>query len=184
MCDCWHSTTSETAPANVAASGCAAFIRDYPDLLADDAAYVARSRRIAETVRDPIEILADASLIADRPPRAPRVAVQEPCTLRNRPNVTGKIAALLAALGYQPQPVADAPRCCGSAGAYGLLQPEFSRQLRAEKLTALTAHDPQAIYTANIGCWLHLGETSPVPVRHWIEAVDDVLGPRSKVRLF
>ena len=43
-----------------------------------------------------------------------------------------------------------------------------------DKLAALTEHGPAAIYTANIGCWLHLAETAAVPVRHWIEAVDDV----------
>ena len=48
-------------------------------------------------------------------------------------------------------------------------------KLRAEKIAALTAGNPQTIYTANIGCWMHLGEKSPVPVRHWIEAVDDLL---------
>jgi len=56
-----------------------------------------------------------------------------------------------------------------------LLQPDLSGRLRAEKIAALTAPAPAAIYTANIGCWLHLAETSPVPVRHWIEAVDDVV---------
>ena len=51
----------------------------------------------------------------------------------------------------------------------------FANALRANKLAALTEHAPAAICTANIGCWMHLAETSPVPVRHWIEAVDDVV---------
>jgi glycolate oxidase iron-sulfur subunit len=29
--------------------------------------------------------------------------------------------------------------------------------------------------TANIGCWLHLAAVSPTPVRHWIEAIDDLI---------
>jgi glycolate oxidase iron-sulfur subunit len=175
--DAWTAVLDQGAEAIVVcSSGCAVFIRDYPDLLADDAAYAEAARRVAETVRDPIEVLAEASLVADQPPSQPRIAVHEPCTLQNGPRLSGKIADLLAALGYEPQPVSDAPRCCGSAGAYSLLQPAFSRPLRAQKLAALTAGDPEVIYTANIGCWLHLGETSPVPVRHWIEAVDDLLG--------
>ena len=85
---------------------------------------------------------------------------------------------LLARLGYRPEPVADADQCCGSAGAYSLLQPKFARALRARKISALTKNAPDAIYTANIGCWMHLAAVSPVPVRHWIEAVDDLIsGP-------
>jgi glycolate oxidase iron-sulfur subunit len=43
---------------------------------------------------------------------------------------------------------------------------------------ALTAGAPETIYTGNIGCWMHLAEKAPVTVRHWIEAVDDVVsGP-------
>ena len=85
------------------------------------------------------------------------------------------MATLLRGLGYDPQPVADPHMCCGSAGAYALLQPDLAGRLRVEKIAALTAAAPAAIYTANIGCWLHLAETAPVPVRHWIEAVDDVI---------
>jgi glycolate oxidase iron-sulfur subunit len=179
--DAWTPALDAGAQAIVvAASGCAAFIRDYPDLLADDAAYVAKARRVAEQVRDPIEIVGAARLVAIHAPSQPRIAVHEPCTLQNGPGVSGRIATLLTALGYQPQPVADAHLCCGSAGAYSLLQPDFARRLRADKLAALNAGEPQAIYTANIGCWLHLGETSPTPVRHWIEAVDEVLGQRTR----
>jgi glycolate oxidase iron-sulfur subunit len=50
-----------------------------------------------------------------------------------------------------------------------------ARRLRADKIAALTASGPDAICTANIGCWLHLAAKSPVPVRHWIEAVDEVI---------
>ncbi len=159
----------------VTASGCAAFIRDYPDVLAGDAAYAAKARRVAGRVRDPIETLERCEMSAARAPARPRIAVHEPCTLQNGPGLSGRIARLLAGLGFDPQPVADAHLCCGSAGAYSLLQPAFARRLRGDKLAALGASDPAAIYTANIGCWMHLAEASPVPVRHWIEAVDEVI---------
>ncbi len=174
--DAWCAELDAGAEAIVVnASGCAAFIRDYPDVLSEDPAYAARARRVAEAVRDPIEILSRADVTAARAPARPRIAVHDPCTLRNGPRLDGAVAALLKRLGYQPQPVADAHLCCGSAGAYSLLQPRFANRLRADKLGALNAGAPDAIYTANIGCWMHLGGASDVPVRHWIEAVDDVL---------
>jgi glycolate oxidase iron-sulfur subunit len=174
--DAWSAALDAGAEAVVVtASGCAAFIKDYPDLLADDPAYAERARRIADLVRDPVEVLETAPLAAVRAPDAPRMAVHDPCTLRNGPGLGGRVDALLRRLGYDPQPVRDAHLCCGSAGPYALTQPAFANALRTLKLAALTEHAPAAICTANIGCWMHLSETSPVPVRHWIEAVDDVI---------
>ena len=176
--DAWDRALEAGAEAIVVtASGCAAFIRDYPDLLADDPAYADKARRIAGLVRDPVEILEQAPPVAVWPPAAPRIAVHEPCTLRHGLKLPGRVERLLAALGYQPQPVRDPHLCCGSAGPYALTQPAFAAPLRAAKLAALTEHGPTAVVTANIGCWLHLSETSPVPVRHWLEAVDAVTSP-------
>jgi glycolate oxidase iron-sulfur subunit len=158
----------------VTASGCAAFIKDYPDLLAEDPAYAEKARRVADLVRDPVEVLDAEPLPALRQPAEPRIAVHDPCTLRHGLKLGGRVEALLHGLGYDPQPVRDAHLCCGSAGPYALLQPTFAKALRANKLAALTEHDPAAICTGNIGCWMHLAEASPTPVRHWIEAVDDV----------
>jgi glycolate oxidase iron-sulfur subunit len=159
----------------VNSSGCAAFIRDYPDVFADDPATLEQARRIAAAVRDPVEVLSHATLTPKRPPVSPRIAVHDPCTLRNGPKLGGQVAELLRGLGYDPQPVAEAHMCCGSAGAYSLFQPDLSKRLRDEKVAALNATRPQTLYTANIGCWMQLAETSPVPVRHWIEAVDDLV---------
>ncbi len=176
--DAWIADLDAGAQAIVVnASGCAAFIRDYPDILAADPAYAAKARRVAEHIRDPIQVLEGLDLAAAKAPDQARIAVHEPCTLQHGLKLPGRVGRLLARLGYDPQPVADAHLCCGSAGAYSLLNPAMANPLRDAKVAALNAHAPAAIYTANIGCWMHLGETSPAPVRHWIEAVDDVLGP-------
>ena len=76
-------------------------------------------------------------------------------------------------------PVAQASLCCGSAGTYSLLQPELSLELRSRKLATLTAAAPEVIATANVGCLEHLRQASPVPVRHWIELVDEALERRA-----
>ena len=173
--DSWLARADAGAEAVVVtASGCAAHIQGYAHLLADDPAYAEKARRISGMVRDPIEILEASPPATARAPARPRIAVHEPCTLRNGLKLPGRIEPLLVALGYAPQPVRDAHLCCGSAGPYVLTQPAFAGALRETKLAALTEHAPAAIYTANIGCWMHLAETSPVPVRHWLEAVDEV----------
>jgi glycolate oxidase iron-sulfur subunit len=158
-------------------SGCAAFVRDYPDVLRDDPAYLEKAQAIAGLVRDPVEELAVAELPMRRPPAAPRIAVHEPCTLQHGLKLTGRVGSLLRRLGYDPQPVADNHLCCGSAGAYSLLHPQMSHELKVRKQAALQASGPAAVYTANIGCWMHLSDGAEAPVRHWIEAVDEVTRP-------
>jgi glycolate oxidase iron-sulfur subunit len=176
--DAWSAALEDGAEAIViSASGCAAFVRDWPDLMAEEPAYADKARRIVAALKDPVEMLTDSPPATARAPARPRIAVHDPCTLRNGPGLGGAVEALLARLGYQPQPVAEADQCCGSAGAYSLLQPDFAGRLRARKIAALTAGAPDAIVTANIGCWMHLAAASPVPVRHWIEAVDDLISP-------
>ncbi len=176
--DAWWPDIEAGAEAVVVnSSGCAAFIKDYPDVLRDDPAYAEKARVVASLVRDPIQLLSVADLAARRAPAEPRIAVHEPCTLQHGLRLTGQIGALLRRLGYEPQPVADAHICCGSAGAYSLLQPEMAGKLKAAKLASLNAHQPAAIYTANIGCWMHLASDSTAPVRHWLEAVDEVTRP-------
>jgi glycolate oxidase iron-sulfur subunit len=176
--DAWWPEVENGAEAVIVnATGCAVFMREYVDLLSDDPVYAAKAARIASLVRDPVEILAGNLPTPRRKPQQSRIAVHEPCTLQHGLRLTGSVTALLARLGFDPQPVRDAHLCCGSAGAYSLLQPEISGALREAKLAALTEHAPAAIYTANIGCWMHLSEGTDVPVRHWIEAVEEVARP-------
>jgi glycolate oxidase iron-sulfur subunit len=63
--------------------------------------------------------------------------------------------------------------CCGSAGTYSILQPEISERLLDKKLLALNIDQPALIATANIGCQLQMGTKSKIPVRHWIELLDE-----------
>ena len=87
----------------------------------------------------------------------------------------GGVESLLADLGYSLTPVPDAHLCCGSAGTYSILQPKLSQRLLGNKITALESGAPTAILTANIGCQAHMQTATRLPVRHWIEALDDSL---------
>jgi glycolate oxidase iron-sulfur subunit len=72
-------------------------------------------------------------------------------------------------------PGSESHLCCGSAGAYSILQPLLATQLRDRKLENIIKCDPQVIVSANIGCIQHLQSGTPIPVRHWIEVLDDSL---------
>lgn len=164
----------------VTASGCGVQVRDYGHALAEDAVYAEKAARISALCRDPSEILcAERSrLLAELPPRGEagvRLAFHSPCTLQHGLRIKDVIEELLQAAGFVLTPVADAHLCCGSAGTYALLQPELATRLRNNKLAALDAGGPALIATANIGCLTHLQAGSMLPVRHWIELIDEVI---------
>jgi len=164
----------------VTASGCGVQVKDYGHALASDAVYAEKAAKISALCRDPAEVLAaerealNGRLAATQSARG-KLAFHAPCTLQHGLKIRDLIEELLVAAGYSLVPVADGHLCCGSAGTYSLLQPELSRRLRDNKLAALTAGLPQAVATANIGCLTHLQSGSVLPVRHWIELMDEAL---------
>ena len=160
----------------VNASGCGVQVKDYGRELAGDAAYAERAARVAELVRDPIELI-DAARLAALAPRLPvqRVAWHGPCTLQHGLRLGGRVESLLGALGVDVRLPAEAHLCCGSAGTYSVLQEALSKQLRERKLKNLTADAPQRVLSANIGCIQHLQAGTTMPVQHWLEYVDEAL---------
>jgi glycolate oxidase iron-sulfur subunit len=158
------------------ASGCGVFVRDYARLLADDARYADRARQVCGRVLDLCEVVhAERGALQQQmndEVAASKLAFHSPCTLQHGQRIRGQIESLLQMAGYELTPVRDAHLCCGSAGPYALLQPELAAELRARKLAALSAGQPQGIATANIGCLMHLQARAELPVRHWIEYLD------------
>jgi len=178
----WPALQAEAEAVVINTSGCAPQVKDYATLLADDPEYAAKAQDISRSSFDIAEILLRekeqllAKLEESASPRAARkVAFQSPCTLQHGQSITGTVEQLLIAAGCDLVPVADGHLCCGSAGTYSIFQPTLSKQLRANKVSALTAGQPQEIATANIGCMSHLQPAVDIPVRHWIEIIDEAL---------
>jgi glycolate oxidase iron-sulfur subunit len=151
------------------ASGCGATVKEYGHYLAGDERYREKAARISALTRDLCEVVTPDMLHGEA---RGKVAFQSPCTLQHGQQLRGKVEALLRAAGFELTPVADAHLCCGSAGTYSILQPRIAAELRARKLAALEAGQPEAIATANIGCLSHLQGASVRPVKHWIELLD------------
>ena len=156
------------------ASGCGVQLRDYGHLLRQDPVYAARAARVAALARDIAQVIAPEAeaLVKQLRPGTARLAFQSPCTLQHGQGIRGLVEGLLSRLGAELLPCADSHLCCGSAGAYSVLQPELSGELRSRKLAALQRGGPEAIVSANIGCITHLGYAAAVPVQHWIEWID------------
>jgi len=162
------------------ASGCGVMVKEYAWLLRDDPNYADKAARVSAATWDISEILvtetdALVALASRTPAIKTRLAYHPPCTLQHGQKLTGDVEALLTQAGFELAPVAEKHLCCGSAGTYSILQPEISNALKVRKLEHLQAGAPEMIVTANIGCLTHLQSGSAVPVKHWIEILDEAL---------
>ena len=172
--DAWWPEIEAGAEAIViTASACAAEVKEYAELLEADPDYAKKAELVSSLARDLSEIVAaeDCSgLASSRAPR--RIAFHSPCTLQHGQKLRGVVEDILERAGFELTPVGDTHLCCGSAGTYSILQPELSRELLARKIGNLEADRPEALATANIGCFAHLATAASVPVRHWIQLLD------------
>jgi glycolate oxidase iron-sulfur subunit len=183
--DAWWPHVEQGAEAIVStASGCGTMLADYGHLLARDPAYAAKAARISQLTRDVAEVVATeraklAALWAQQEGKATTsVAFHSPCSLQHGLRIRGVVESILADAGFTLTAVPDAHLCCGSAGTYSILQPELSTQLLENKVRALESGKPAVVATANIGCLAHIASAADVPVRHWIELIDEATGGR------
>ena len=176
--DAWWPLVEQGAEAIVmTASGCGTMVKEYGHLLARDPRYADKARRISALTRDATEILSEQRAALARRTGAARtrakVAFHSPCSLQHGQQIRGLAESLLDAAGYCLTTVPDGHLCCGSAGTYSILQPELSKQLLKNKVEALQSGQPEVIATANIGCLAHIQTGTPIPVRHWVELIDE-----------
>jgi glycolate oxidase iron-sulfur subunit len=181
----WPQVESKSVEAIVTnASGCGVMVKDYGRYLQHDARYATRAAAVSALAVDLGELLPRiVPRIASRlkplaaSPRGSLV-FHPPCTLQHGQQLRGGIETGLRALGFDVQlAAAESHLCCGSAGTYSVTQPELARALRDRKLSGLLeAGEPDAIVSANIGCIQHLQSGTKLPVRHWVQVVDEALG--------
>jgi len=184
--DAWWPLLEAGAEAIVmTASGCGVHVRDYAHLLQEDPVYAPRAARVCAAVQDLSEVIAKEKgplaqlLEGTRKQREGTSTVfHSPCTLQHGQQIRGVVESLLQAAGFDIRPAANGHMCCGAAGTYSILEPELAIQLRDLKVETLSAGSPGVIVSANAGCIAHLQAGTPLPVRHWIELIDQSLEPR------
>jgi glycolate oxidase iron-sulfur subunit len=163
-------------PVVVNAAGCGAHLKAYGEVLADDLAWVDRARAFASRVRDVTEVAKPTRGSTGRPLR---VVYQDACHLSHGQKIRSQPRALLRAIeGVTLVEIADAERCCGSAGIYNLTHPEISAELQRQKVARILEAKPDLVVSANPGCILQVAAGleaahSDVPVAHLARFLDD-----------
>ena len=167
------------------ASGCGVMVKDYGHVLANDAQYAGKAEKISALTKDLSELLPE--LVTALKPKINIKALEQmgkqafhpPCTLQHGQQLQGGVEKHLGDLGFDVQVANnEAHLCCGSAGTYSILQANLSNQLRDQKVSQLvqagSTYQATEIVSGNVGCISHLQNDS-LPVRHWIEIIDDLL---------
>ena len=165
-------------PIVVNAAGCGAQLKAYGELLAGDPAWADRARTFSGRVRDASQVV-QPDAVAAAAPLPIRVVYQDACHLAHGQKIRREPRALIGAVrGVTIVPIADAERCCGSAGIYNLTHPEVAGELQRQKVAAILAARPDVVVSANPGCMLQVAAGlrtagSDVPVVHLMRFLDD-----------
>jgi len=137
----------------VTATGCGAALREYPQLIGEEA------MRFATKVAEIGEFISAEELwrgIEIRPLNE-KIAVHEPCSLRNVLHGQSALYRLLNRIpGAECVELSGNDQCCGAGGAYQLSQPEMSALLLADKVAAIKESGASIIVSSNFGCVQHL----------------------------
>ena len=150
-------------------SGCGAALKDYPNLYG-------ASEDFAKKCLDISEFLASLSPPERQGDVDATVAYHAACTLQHGQGIVAQPRQILERASFRVRTPAESHLCCGSAGSYNILQPEIAARLLERKLGHLHGLEADYIAAGNIGCLLHLGRASAVPVVHTLELLDWAYG--------
>ncbi len=164
----------------VTASGCTAMLKQYGELLADDAEWAGRAKAFSQRVVDIVEAL-DAGQFAKKPEQlARKVTYHASCHLAHAQGVRSAPERLLRGIeGLSLIPLENAEHCCGSAGIFNLTHTELSEQILKDKVRSIADTGAEMVVTTNPGCLLQISSGIraaglPVEVKHIVELLDEV----------
>lgn len=136
------------------ASGCGAFLKEYPLRHNGATAFANKIHDISDFIANRTQVLN-----AQLEPLNASIALHTPCSLKNVMHCEHAPSALIQSIpGTNELPLPDTLKCCGAAGTYMLEHPKMAALLRDDLLDHVTEIKPEYLATSNIGCALHIKE--------------------------
>ena len=160
------------------AAGCGSTLKQYGHLLRDDPTYANRATAFAAKCKDISEVLAELEPRAPRHPLPLRVAYHDACHLQHAQGISVQPREVLATIpDLEVRDIPEGGLCCGSAGIYGLVEPDAARELGERKARNVLTTGADAVVSSNPGCLLQLQSGLAqagqlLPTRHLVELVD------------
>ena len=162
----------------VNAAGCGSALKEYGDLLAEDAAWSARAAAFSVRVRDVTEFLDEIGIGPELGALEATVTYQEPCHLAHAQRISAAPRRLLRQIpGLRLREMNESSLCCGSAGIYNVTQPQMAARLGRRKIERILEVSPDIVATANPGCALQVANGlrsggHPIAVKHIVDLLD------------
>ena len=176
--DAWHAEREAGGldAVVVNASGCGTVVKDYARLFAGDPARRDKAAAVAAIARDVTELLAPEDLRLPDTAVPLAVAYHDACSLQHAQKIRDEPRALLRAAGFDVRDVPEGHFCCGSAGAYNMLQPEMAEALGRRKAAHIESTGAAAVAAGNLGCLAQLDRFTGLPLLHTAELLDWATG--------
>lgn len=154
------SETSGILPDVISPSGsCVHMIRvNYPELFADDPAWLARAKSLAARTYEFSEYLVDKLGVTDVSARWDGTLTYHPsCHLSRGLGIDRQPRALLAAVkGAQIVELPHADECCGFGGIFSVTHPEVSKEMLLKKIGNLEQSGAPTLVVPDAGCLMHI----------------------------
>jgi glycolate oxidase iron-sulfur subunit len=141
----------------VASAGCGSIMKEYGELLKEDAQYSAKASMFAHLTVDITEFLVGLPFIRPLGKVKMRATYQDPCHLAHAQRITSAPRIILESIsGLELVEMEDSSQCCGAAGIYSVTQRKLSQRLLTSKMARVTATGADVVITANPGCSMQL----------------------------
>ncbi len=140
-------------------SSCAAFLKKYPTLFAEDDPRHAAAEAFAAAVRDLLELLPSTEGLSP-PEQSEKVIAtyHDPCHASRGQGLVDQPRAILRSItGLQYRELPEADWCCGGAGSYALSHYELARKVLDRKMDNVQGTGANLLVTSCPACIIHLG---------------------------
>lgn len=162
----------------VNAAGCGSVMKEYHDLLREDAAWRDRAAAFSKKVRDVSQFVAGLDGEARLGEVRLTVTYHDACHLVHGQKVRSEPRALLKRIpGLKLVDLKESEFCCGSAGIYNLVEPDLSMQYLERKLDRIVETGAEMVLSGNPGCNLQIAmglrkRNLPIRTAHPVELLD------------
>jgi glycolate oxidase iron-sulfur subunit len=140
----------------VNAAGCGSMMKEYPELFRFDPAWKERAEHFSNKVKDISEYLFEIGYEKPKAEIHQRVTYHDACHLAHGQGIRAEPRAILQDIpGVELVEMANADRCCGSAGIYNITNPEMADAILESKMKNVP-EDADIISMGNPGCMLQM----------------------------
>ena len=141
----------------VNAAGCGCMLKEYPELFREEEQeWLEKAEVFAEKVQDISKYLYDTGYRLPQAKLHTRITYHDACHLAHGQGVKEEPRDILLSIpGVEMVHMANADRCCGSAGIYNLTNPDMAGAVLQSKMENVP-HDVEMISMGNPGCMLQM----------------------------